>query len=99
VGALNKSGRLGRPKAELKLTPPERRVLSSWSRMTGDTPAPVAWRSRIILMAATGATNIDVARRLRTSPQTVGKWRRRFLESRADGLWAPRDRLRISRKR
>lgn len=73
--------------ASLVLTPEERRRLSSWSRRVGDTPEPVAFRARIILMAATGASSISIAERLHTSQQTVCKWRGRFVARRLDGLW------------
>lgn len=70
----------------LALTPEERRRLSGWSRRVGNTPEPVAFRARIILMAATGASSISIAQRLRTSQQTVCKWRGRFVARRLDGL-------------
>jgi hypothetical protein len=73
--------------ASLALTPEERRRLSSWSRRVGDTPEPVAFRARIILMATRGAPSISIAGRLRTSPQTVCKWRGRFVARRLHGLW------------
>jgi transposase len=37
-------------------------------------------------VASTGARNKDVAARLGIDPATVGKWRRRFLAARVDGL-------------
>ena len=40
-----------------------------------------------MLACADGSTSTDVARRCRTSNQTVCKWRRRFLERRLDGLF------------
>jgi len=39
-----------------------------------------------VLLCADGISNTDVARQLRTSNATVGKWRKRFLEKRVDGL-------------
>lgn len=45
-----------------------------------------ALRARIILEAATGAKNRDIARKLGTSNITVGKWRRRFSEDGLDSL-------------
>lgn len=39
-----------------------------------------------MLACAAGTSNTDVARQLRTSAQTVGKWRKRFIETRVDGL-------------
>ena len=42
--------------------------------------------SRIVLACAEGLSNNEVAARQRVSQPTVGKWRRRFVESRLDGL-------------
>jgi transcriptional regulator with XRE-family HTH domain len=42
-------------------------------------------RSRIVLMAADGLSNIVIASQLRTMQHTVSKWRR-YLESGLDGL-------------
>jgi transposase len=39
-----------------------------------------------VLHAAQGLTNQAVARELRVTPQTVGKWRQRFVERRVEGL-------------
>jgi transposase len=47
----------------------------------------LARRAQIVLLAAEGAENKDIARRLNVSPNTVGKWRRRFSERRIDGLY------------
>ena len=48
-------------------------------------------RARIVLRAAEGWNNQDVADDLGTTPQTVGRWRRRFLDQGLDGLLdAPR---------
>lgn len=43
-------------------------------------------RSRIVLACADGASNTAVARDLGVHLSTVGKWRRRFLKLRLDGL-------------
>jgi len=39
------------------------------------------------LRASEGMTNVAIAKRLRTSRQVVGKWRKRFVEDRVDGLY------------
>lgn len=49
-------------------------------------PARVALRARIVLMAASGATNREIAARLGTSPPTVALWRRRYEIAGAEGL-------------
>jgi hypothetical protein len=43
-------------------------------------------RARIVLLAAEGASNKEIARRLDTTPQTVCKWRKRFYEEGLSGL-------------
>ncbi len=50
------------------------------------TPPRVARRARIVLQAALGTENREIARALRTSPRTVGLWRRRFLADRVPGV-------------
>jgi transposase-like protein len=47
----------------------------------------LALRARIVLACAEpGAANKDVAARLGVVPNTISKWRHRFVESRLDGL-------------
>jgi transposase len=50
------------------------------------TARALALRARIVLNCSRGRSNREVARRLAVTVQTVGKWRTRFLELRADGL-------------
>lgn len=75
----------GRPKARLIVSDAEREQLIAWARRR-KTAQALALRSQIVLECATGSTNNDVAERLRCTPQTVAKWRRRFVEQRLDGL-------------
>jgi transposase len=75
----------GRPKVELTLTGEEREQLERWARR-GKTAQALALRSRIVLECATGVTNTLVGQRLGVSGATVGKWRRRFVADRLDGL-------------
>src|SRR5215467_11870496 len=75
----------GRPKVPLALTEDERAVLERWSRR-GRTAQSLALRSKIVLGCADGKSNNDVARQVGTSPQTVCKWRARFVASRLEGL-------------
>lgn len=51
-----------------------------------NTAQALALRARIVLACAEGAPNKTVAARLQIDPATVGKWRRRFVEHRLDGL-------------
>lgn len=43
-------------------------------------------RAKIILYAADGMENKDIAQRLETTPAIVSKWRKRFFEEGMDGL-------------
>jgi transposase len=67
------------------LSVPEHNQLVEWTRRHKTSQA-LALRSRIILACAQTATNTEVAQRLHVTMQTVGKWRRRFLQRRLDGL-------------
>ena len=75
----------GRPKVPLILTEAERVTLRRWARRAKSSQA-LALRSRIVLACAEGVTNKEVAARLGVWPQTVTKWRGRFLTRRLDGL-------------
>jgi transposase len=71
--------------AELVLSGDERATLMRWSRRARSSQA-LAQRCRIVLGCADGKTNREVAAELGVWPQTVGKWRGRFIERRLDGL-------------
>jgi transposase len=75
----------GRPKVELGLTEVERETLAGWMRRR-TTAQALALRARIVLACAEGEDNTAVARKLRVTKQTVGKWRARFVARRLDGL-------------
>src|SRR4029434_448185 len=75
----------GRALQELTLTTTERERLLEWTRRHKSAQA-LALRSRIVLAAAEGHANRQIARQLRVTGQTVGKWRSRFLKLRLDGL-------------
>src|SRR4051794_10517145 len=77
--------RTGRPKAELVLDPAEREQLTRDARRATSAQA-LALRSKIVLACAEGADNKEVAARLGCNENTVGKWRKRFVEHRLDGL-------------
>ncbi len=75
----------GRPLTPLSLNPAEQEQLSDWTRRP-KTAQALARRARIVLLAAAGHSNTEVARRVAVSLPTAGKWRQRFLERRLDGL-------------
>ena len=67
------------------LTGDEQTRLERWVERRR-TARALALRARIVLSCSRGRSNREVARRLAVTVQTVGKWRSRFLELRADGL-------------
>ena len=71
--------------AALALTSEERAELSSLASR-GKTSQVLALRARIVLACASGVQNQDVAAELGVHPMTVGKWRRRCLVHRLEGL-------------
>ena len=71
--------------AEIVLTDAERAELEGWVRRRSSA-AGLALRARIVLAAADGGCNVDVADRLDLDRGTIRKWRNRFAESRCDGL-------------
>ena len=77
---------MGRPVSKLTLSDVERTELQRLARSRVGKAA-VSRRARIILKSASGLNDIDVAEELETRRETVGKWRRRFLASRLDGLY------------
>lgn len=75
----------GRPKAALVLSDEARRDLERYARRRTVSQA-LGLRARIVLACSTGADNGQVAVDLGVTPQTVGKWRRRFIEQGIEGL-------------
>jgi len=72
------------------LTEPEREELVALT-LRRKTAQALALRARIVLACADGQDSKAVAARQRVTPQTVGKWRARYVERRLDGLLdAPR---------
>jgi transposase len=78
-------GILVRAAPEIRTTREERRRLQELASKGGASPR-IAFRSRIVLRAAAGARNHEIASELHTSPGTVARWRRRFLVQRVPGI-------------
>jgi transposase len=71
--------------APIGLTAEERAQLVSWTRRRTSAQA-LAMRSRIVLLAAQGRNNTEIAAELKIHRNVAGKWRSRFVEHRLDGL-------------
>jgi len=87
--------RSGRPKIPLVLSDEQRSQLEALAR-SRSLPSGLVRRVRVVLLAADGMSNKDIAERLGLSLPTVGLWRRRFLDRGLEGL---HDELRPGRPR
>ena len=81
----DKEETMARPLSKLVLSDEERDTLQRWARRRKTSQA-LALRCRIILKCADGTQNAVVADELNVTRTTVGKWRKRFVEQRLDGL-------------
>ena len=75
----------GRPISPLHLIPDERAYLERQVRRHR-VARSLSERCRIILRCADGVSSKSVAAELDVHEHTVGKWRRRFLKDRIEGL-------------
>lgn len=69
----------------ITLTPNERRVLEARARQY-TLPYRDVVRAKIVLLAAEGTQNKEIAERLDMPRPVVSKWRKRFFRERLDGL-------------
>jgi transposase len=69
----------------IELTHEERKTLETWSRGRS-VPARNVLRAKIVLAAADGKLNQDIAVELRTMKKTVSLWRSRFASERIAGI-------------
>ena len=67
------------------LTDEERATLLKWSRGRS-TPTRLVQRAKIVLTAAEGKRNDEIAGLLGCTPRTVGTWRNRFVSHRLAGI-------------
>jgi hypothetical protein len=70
---------------QLGLRPGDRDLLESWTR-SSSIRAGLAQRARIVLLAADGVSNTEIAERVGVSRPTVIGWRDRYLSSGVRGL-------------
>jgi len=68
-----------KPAPRITLADDDRKSLTRWSRGRS-TPVRLMQRSRIVLLAAEGKMNKDIATVLDIMPNTVGRWRKRFAQ-------------------
>jgi transposase len=71
--------------AVVSLTAEEEQILQQWAR-AGTSELRLVERAKVILLLNQGVANVEIARRLKTRPARVSKWRRRFAEQRLEGL-------------
>ncbi len=69
----------------ITLTEDERRQLHKFARGRS-TPARLVLRAKIVLHAAAGMLNKEIAEKLETQQKTVSLWRKRFSEERIAGI-------------
>jgi transposase len=76
---------MGNPLHRLPISEKARRQLEK-VRRTRTAKASAVQRADMILLAAEGVSNAEIARRLRCRPHVVGKWRTRFAAAGVAGL-------------
>lgn len=85
----------GRPTTPVVLDDEEKKHLISLAH-SRSLPHGIVQRAQIVLACAEGEANSSIAKRLRVTNATVGKWRKRYLEQGLEGL---HDELRPGRPR
>ncbi|MGH8923847.1 MAG: IS630 family transposase [Acidimicrobiia bacterium] len=81
---------MGRNAEPIELGLVERQILEGWVRASS-TEQRLVERARVVLLAAEGLSNLEVADRLGMVRQTASKWRERFREGGLEALGdAPR---------
>jgi transposase len=67
------------------VTTEQRSILESWAR-GHSTPVRLMQRARIVLLAASGRENKDIAVQIDATPLLVGRWRKRFVQLGLPGI-------------
>ena len=75
----------GRPKQPIALSEEDRQQLAALAR-SRSLPHGLVRRAQLVLMAAEGLSNAEVAQRLHLSQQSVCLWRKRYLQHGIQGL-------------
>ena len=70
---------------QIVLSAEQRETLTRWSRGRR-TPSRLVLRAKVVLLAAEGAQNKDIAGRLSMTRPTVGLWRTRFVQNGIAGI-------------
>jgi hypothetical protein len=70
---------------QVVLTEEQQRTLQQWAR-TRSLPSRQVERARVILLAATGKQDLEVAAEIGISNQKAARWRKRFLKFGLAGL-------------
>ena len=86
---------LGRPMPPLVLSDDEVQQLQALAS-SRSLPHSIVQRAQIVLACGAGETNTSIAKRMRLTGMTVGKWRKRYREQGLEGL---HDELRPGRPR
>ncbi len=70
---------------DIRLTPEEKRELTRRAHRA-TLPYATVLRAKMILCAAEGMNNNEIAARLATRREVVSRWRKRFFQHRIEGL-------------
>jgi transposase len=71
--------------SRVEISAAERRQLEAWAR-AGPSRRRLSRRARIVIEAASGATNAQIAARLGVHQETVARWRARFVLNGLEGI-------------
>ena len=70
---------------KLEVSPEQRSLLETYARGRS-TPARLVQRAKVVLLAADGKQDLEIAQLLAIVPRTAARWRSRFLKSGIEGL-------------
>jgi transposase len=74
-----------KPADALNVIAPDKELMDEFLRC-GNTPQKVVFRIRVVLAAAAGTSNAEIARSLSTTKSSVLKWRRRYEQAGIEGI-------------